>query len=236
MKNALILMTRIPVEGKTKTRLMSDLSGLECAQIHMCFLKDIFNVLNYVKDDIDIYLTYTPEDPFKIIECVIPNYISCFPQYGDNLGDRMSNALKHVLSKNYNKVLLIGCDIPHIQPENIIKAYDKLNYNDLCLGPTLDGGYYLVGMKKPIDIIFDNNLKWGYKTVLEGTLGICNKNNIKVGLTDKLIDIDTKDDLMHLFNEICSNKFKNKIMPTSTAKFILSREKGTEYAKRYIER
>lgn len=236
MKNALILMTRIPVEGKTKTRLMSALSGLECAQIHMCFLKDVFYVLNYIKDDIDIYLTYTPEDPFEIIDGIIPDYINCFPQYGDNLGDRMSNALKHVLSKNYNKVLLMGCDIPHIQPENIINAFEKLDYNDLCLGPTLDGGYYLVGMKSSIDLIFDNNLRWGYKTVLEGTLDICNKNNIKVGLTDKLVDIDTKEDLMHLFNEICNNKFKNKIMPVNTAKFILSREKGTEYAKRYIER
>jgi uncharacterized protein len=236
MKNALILMTRIPVEGKTKTRLMSILSGLECAQIHMCFLKDIFNVLNYIKSDVDIYLTYTPEDPFVIIEDIIPNYVKCFTQHGDNLGDRMNNAINYVLSKNYNKVVLMGCDIPHIQPQNIIRAFDELNYNDLCLGPTLDGGYYLVGMKNPTDLVFDNNLKWGNKTVLEGTLDICNKNNIKVGLTDKLMDIDTKDDLMSLFNEIINNKFKNKIMPMNTANFILTHKEGSEYAKRYIKR
>lgn len=235
MKNALILMTRIPIEGKTKTRLMSVLNGLECAQIHMCFLKDIFKIFSYLKDDIDIYLTYTPEDSFKIIEDMIPNYITCFPQYGDDLGDRMCNAIKYVLSKNYNKVVLMGCDVPHIQPENIRKAFDELNYNDVCLGPTLDGGYYLVGMKNIIDIVFSNNLKWGYKTVLEGTLDICNKNNIKVGLTNKLRDIDTKEDLMDLFNEICNYKFENKIMPINTAKFILSHKRGTEYAKRYIE-
>jgi len=235
MKNALILMTRIPIEGKTKTRLMSVLSGLECAQIHMCFLKDIFKVYRCIKNDVDIYLTYTPEDSFHVIEDIVPNYINCFPQQGEDLGDRMSNAIKYVLSKNYNKVVLMGCDVPHIQPDNIMKAFNELNHNDLCLGPTLDGGYYLVGMKKIIDEVFDNNLKWGYKTVLEGTLDLCNKSNIKVGLTDKLRDIDTKEDLMDLFNDIYNNKFENKIMPASTAKFILSHKKGTEYAKRYVE-
>ena len=76
---ALILMTRIPIPGKTKTRLMEIFSGKACADIHKCFLLDLFNVFKFLKEDIDIFLTYTPEASLNIIEDMIPKYIQCFP-------------------------------------------------------------------------------------------------------------------------------------------------------------
>ncbi len=218
MKKALILMTRVPIPGQTKTRLMTILSKQECANIHFCFLKDIFEMYEYIKDEIDLYLTYTPKEEYHIIKDFIPSYIKTFEQKGDTLGDRMKYAINKVLEKGYDKVVLTGCDIPQIQRGDVNKAFDNLDNSDVVIGPTLDGGYYLVGMKKSIDIIFDTEISWGEMSVLEGTIEICNQNNITTSLSNKLMDIDTKEDLFDLYEDIQINKFKH--IPKHTYKFI----------------
>ncbi|OPJ57269.1 TIGR04282 family arsenosugar biosynthesis glycosyltransferase [Alkalithermobacter paradoxus] len=233
--NALILMTRVPIPGKTKTRLMEILTGEECASIHTCFLFDIFNVLSKIKDNVDVYLTYTPEDEFKLMESIIPSYISVFAQQGETLGERMSNSIEYLLNNGYSKVILIGSDIPDIQSDDIIKGFDILNKNDLVLGPTFDGGYYLVGMKNIYKSIFSDNIKWGYKSVLEGTLDISNKLGISVGLAKKYKDIDTKEDLVDFWNRVKSGYFEDKISPQNTINFLRKYWGDNCYAERYIK-
>jgi len=221
--NALILMTRIPIPGKTKTRLMDILTGIECAEIHKAFLLDLFNLFNYLKDDVDIYLTYTPEDSFHIFGDMIPNYIKTFPQKGGDLGEKMRNAMEEVLDKGYDSVILIGSDIPNIQPDDIYKAFDLLEENDICLGPSFDGGYYLIGMKRLYSVIFDNDLKWGKKSVLERTVDIANREGLSVGLAIKHMDIDTKEDLLNFSEEMEKNN-KNMIIPQNTLEYIQNME------------
>ncbi len=218
MKKALILMTRVPIPGQTKTRLLEVINKEQCAEIHFCFLKDIFNIYEIIKEDTDIFLAYTPKERFNVIEGIIPNYITTFEQVGETLGDKMKNAINAVISKGYEKVVLTGCDIPQIQVEDINIAFEKLDTKDMVIGPTEDGGYYLIGMKKSNCIVFDKNLNWGYQTVLEGTIDICKKNSIDLGITNELIDIDVKEDLIELYNQIKDDKFK--IIPKHTYEFI----------------
>lgn len=222
--NALILMTRIPIPGKTKTRLMGLLTGEECARIHYSFLLDLFSVCNLLKHKMDIYITYTPEGNPSTLKNILPEYIEAFPQQGKNLGERMSNAIKKLLNK-YNKVILIGTDIPELQHNHIEEAFDVLDYNDICFGPTVDGGYYLVGMKNAHEDIFNNNIAWGKKSVLEGTIGIANRKGLKVGLCSKCRDIDTKDDLKVFMDKIKNKKIKWESYPYNTISFIESLEK-----------
>lgn len=234
--NALILMTRIPIPGKTKTRLMNILSPEECAQIHKCFLLDIFNSFEYIKNDLDIFLTYTPENSLDIIKDLIPKHIKCFPQHGYNLGERMLNAINHILNKGYSKVVLMGSDIPQIYPNHIRNTFLALDSSDIAIGPTLDGGYYLIGMKKIHKDIFNNNLKWGNKSVFEETIDMCNKLNLKVELCEKYMDIDTKEDLVEfrktLLNKI---KLKNKVIPENTMRFLDKHWSDDKDAQRYIK-
>ena len=124
--NALILMTRIPIAGMTKTRLMKILTGEECAEIHRCFLLDLFKMFNELRESADIYVTYTPENSLYLIDDIIPGFIDSFPQKGYDLGDRMDNAIQKLLNKGYSKVILIGSDIPSLQSEDIKKAYEEL--------------------------------------------------------------------------------------------------------------
>lgn len=218
--DALILMTRVPIAGKTKTRLMKMLTKEECAEIHRCFLLDLFQMFNKLKKTVDIYITYTPENSLHLINDIIPSFIDSFPQEGDNLGDRMDNAIEKLLNKGYSKVVLIGSDIPSLQPEDIKKAYKSLEDNDICLGPTNDGGYYLVGMKKKYKDIFSNNLKWGNKSVFEATVSIANNLGLTVGLTTKLNDIDEKEDIEDFMKKIKKGEFKVKILPINTIEFM----------------
>lgn len=217
---ALILMTRVPVPGKTKTRLMKVLSGEQCAEIHKAFLKDIFNVYEHIKDEVDIYLTYASEGCFSLLSDIIPNYVQCFPQIGEDLGERMLNSMEYIFSKGYSKVMLMGCDIPQIQPEYIIEGFELLENNEMFFCPTFDGGYYLVGMSRLCPEIFNNNLKWGNKSVLEGTLDICNRLGINVALGHKCRDIDTKEDFLYLTDKIRKGDLEGSLKCENTIEFI----------------
>lgn len=232
---ALILVTRVPIPGKTKTRLMEILSARQCAHIHKCFLLDIFNVFSFICKDIDIYLYYTPHKGFHIMEEYIPDNICCLPQKGNKLGERMNNAFKEVFDKGYEKVVLIGSDIPAIQPQYIDNAFESLDLADVCLGATQDGGYYLVGMKDMHEEIFNDHLKWGNNSVLEGTMEILNSLDLKVTLAEKQRDIDTKYDLIALKESIDAGYFNNKISPYYTIKYVNELWSGKQNAERQAE-
>ncbi len=234
MMDALILMTRVPVPGKTKTRLMEILSGEECAQIHRCFLLDLFNMLNRINLDIDVFLSYTPDPSFSIMADMIPDDIECFPQRGEGLGERMLNAIDDLFKRNYDKVVLIGTDIPDIQPVDIKKAFAILDHKDVCLGPTADGGYYLIGMKQLYPELFGEQLKWGNRSVFESTVDIGNRQNLKVGLCSKHRDIDTKEDLFALKEGILNGGLDEQMIPKNTFEFIKKCWSGAENVKGII--
>jgi uncharacterized protein len=233
--DALIIMTRIPIPGKTKTRLMNVFTGEECAELHRCFLRDIFNMFEIIKDDIEIFLTYTPEDSFDVIKEIVPGNIKTFPQQGEKLGERMMNSIDLVLTKGYSKVILIGADIPNIQPHDIKEAFETLDNSDVVLGPTFDGGYYLVGMKKLYGEVFNDNLKWGNKSVFEGTLDIANRLSLKTGLAKKYRDIDTRDDLISFVEHLSAQEQNFRVFPGNTMNFIKKCWSGFDNVKRRVK-
>lgn len=204
-KNGLIIFTRIPEAGKTKTRLQSKLSKEEGANLHKCFLKDIYDIFVNL-NDIDIIICHTEEGDLNILKNIFYKENLYIKQYGNNLNEKMYNAIKEVLSLKYDKCVLIGADIPEINKDDIINAFNLLNNNDFVFGASYDGGYYLVGMKEANDIIFKSgsgNLKY--------IINIVEANNLKYGLTNKKHDIDEYEDLIDLSKRINinDNKLKN---------------------------
>ena len=117
----------------------------------------------------------------------------------------MYNAIKEVLSLKYDKCVLIGTDIPEINEDDIISAFNLLNNNDFVFGASYDGGYYLVGMKEANDIIFKSG-----SGNLKDIINIVEANNLKYGLTNKKHDIDEYEDLIDLSNRINGNDNKLK--------------------------
>ena len=128
--NALIIFTRIPIAGKTKTRLQTKLSPEECAEIHKCFLKDIYKKMIDLKShDIDIIISYNPEGDLNILKEIFYNENLYIKQGINNLNEneKIYNSMKEVFSLGYKKCILIGTDIPEISKENIIDSFYLLD-------------------------------------------------------------------------------------------------------------
>lgn len=201
--NALIIFTRIPIAGKTKTRLQTKLSPEECASIHKCFLKDIYKKMKELKhDDIDIIISYNPEGDLNILKEIFYDENKYIKQKinSNNENEKIYNSMKEVFDLGYKKCILIGTDIPEISKENIIDSFNLLDDNDFVFGPSYDGGYYLVGMNKYNDIIVNTN-SGNLKNILSAIENI----NLKYSAIENRYDIDEYNDLIELNNRINNN-------------------------------
>lgn len=199
MNKALILFTRVPIPGMTKTRLMPFLSGEECANIHTCFVKDIYEKAKKV--DADIFVFYTPRDEKKLLESVLGTDVICLPQHGEDLGMRMKNAIGITLRMGYEKVVLIGTDIPQMHTETLKNAFDNLDEKEIVIHPTFDGGYYLIGMKREYDSIWQIE-RYGTNTVIYDTLQHMKRERLSTSVGQMYYDVDDKDDLYHLYDDL----------------------------------
>ncbi len=113
-------------------------------------------------------------------------------QKGEDLGIRMQNAFQDSFDTGYEKVLIVGSDLYDLTPNHINNAFEKLNTNDVVIGPAEDGGYYLLGMKKLQPNIFKNK-EWGTSTVRKDTLKDLQK--VTVHLLEELNDVDVIEDI-----------------------------------------
>lgn len=199
MANALILFTIIPAAGKIKSRLMPFLSAEECVSLHGCFLKDVYEKARTV--EADVYVFFAPRAKKADFKALLGEDAVLLPQYGDDLGQKMRNAIGAVLRMGYNKVILMGTDIPHIHTETIKNAFDNLKQKDIVIHPAWDGGYYLIGMKREYESIW-NLRRYGTNTVMYDTLQHMKAENLSISVGQMYYDIDCKEDLKQLWNDI----------------------------------
>lgn len=198
-KEAIILFTRVPIPGKTKTRLEKILSPQECAKLHRCFLMDLKAV--YEATGKDCFIFYTPAAEAARLISILGEDVPYHPQLGEGLGERMDHALTSVLAMNYHACILIGADIPQICPDDLEEAFDMLQSKDIVLGPTTDQGYYLIGMKQPQPAVF-KKLSYGHGNVLETTIGAIQNAGLTYGLIPEHEDIDEPLDLINFHKRV----------------------------------
>lgn len=195
--NVIILFTRVPLAGKTKTRLMPFLSGEECAVVHSKIIKRVYEAC--CRADADIIVFYTPEDEEgRLRKLIVDKNVQFVAQSGDGLGPRMGIAFEYVFSRQYKKAVLIGTDIPEISPEILEEAFSALDDNKCVINPTADGGFYLLGMK---DEYIDSWKidQYGNSSVFEATLKNLTESGIETAVGTELQDIDTKEDLLDYY-------------------------------------
>lgn len=192
MKRAIILFTRVPVPGQTKTRMMPQLTPGQCARLHACFLKDIEQVC--LQTGAEIFVYYTPEDVKGVLPSVLAGKHTYALQKGADLGERMSCAISEVLGQGFGQCVLIGTDVPELTRRDLQNAFAVLSKKDVVFGPTADGGYYLVGMKHMVKQAFEKQ-EYGHGKVLYNTLRRLKENGVTAGLTAEHFDMDTAEDL-----------------------------------------
>lgn len=195
---AVICFTRIPRPGKTKTRLMPRLSGEQCAGLHWAFLRDLREI--YASVDADLLVAHTPDPDWEQLKAVFPHAFF-FPQEGDDLGTKMNHALNLALSMGYEKCILTGSDLPLMTRDHLLSGFDALNNADVTLGPTSDGGYYLVGVKEESPFLFENQT-YGYGNVLKNTVAAIHAVGKSYCPALCCDDVDTPEDLPKLLNQL----------------------------------
>lgn len=198
MKQAVICFTRVPRAGHTKTRLLPVLEPRQCEDLHWAFLKDLAD--RYRELDAHLFIAYTPDPDWEKLKGVFPpaGYI---PQKGNDLGERMYRAIRKVWDLGYESIVLTGADLPLMTAEHLLSGFEALEENDIAIGPTSDGGYYLIGMKAPSREVFRVE-GYGGATVFENTLAAAKAAGLTVGIAAKCDDVDTPEDLRALAREV----------------------------------
>ena len=192
MKNRIIFFTRVPKVGTTKTRLYDFISPDTAVVIQKKLMKKNYNVLKECGEEIVVYHDGQSIDD-KLMENILENREFSY-QVGETLGDKMYNAIDEEL-KSSDKVILLGSDIYNLQENMIHAAFENLDEYDVIINPSVDGGYFLIGMKKAIKEVFDLP-SYGDNTVLENLLTVCNEQKLSYYLGEAGLDIDTKEDLL----------------------------------------
>ncbi|TYA53113.1 glycosyltransferase [Formosa maritima] len=198
--NLIIVFIRNPEIGKVKTRLAKTIGNQSALNIYKHLLNHTEQTLREL--DCDKAIFYSE----KVNENDIWNANSYqkHQQIGEDLGSRMLHAFKYAFDNKYEKIIIVGSDILDLKPDHISETFLKLESHDVVIGPALDGGYYLLGMKQLQPHIF-NNKSWGTATVLEDTLK--DLQLLDVYLLEELNDIDTFEDLNNykLLKELITN-------------------------------
>lgn len=206
---SIILFVKYPVEGKVKTRLGETTGNKKAAEIYSLLAENIIGNVKRLKNTYN-YIFYSDDSEKDKIKSWIKG--SCFyaPQKGNGLGERMSNAFKLVFGHGAKKALIIGTDIPNLSTEIIEQAITKLDEFDIVIGPSPDGGYYLLGMKKFIPGLF-KDITYSTSSVFVETIRKTEDMNLTHYILDEKADIDTEKELKNWLQNSQSNILKQKI-------------------------
>lgn len=190
MKKAIIIFVRNPELGKVKTRLAQEIGEKETLQVYIDLLQHTHDITNGADCDRFVYYAdYINENDLWENE----NFIKKL-QEGESLGNRMMIAFFELFQQGYSKVVIIGSDCPEITGFIIEDAFDKLDTTEVVIGPSPDGGYYLLGLTHLVPELFKNK-QWSTDTVLADTIKDTVSLRKSCSFLTELSDIDTADDL-----------------------------------------
>jgi uncharacterized protein len=190
----LLFFIKNPGRGKVKTRLASAIGDKTAAKLYRRFLLEMLFTLN--RGTFLFYLCFHPENSLNDLKDWLGDHYLYTPQMGENLGQRMKNGFVEAFSMNFKRVVLIGSDIPDLPLEFIEEAFNSLGEKDAVIGPSFDGGYYLIGFRdKTFSPKVFEGIPWGTEKVFEETMKVLEKERLTVHTLQLLRDIDTIEDL-----------------------------------------
>ncbi len=195
--NAVITFIKSPEKGRVKTRLAKGVGENAALVLYQCFVMDVLDMVRSTPWALRVY--HYPEKSGRRIRSWLGNDLDLFPQAGTTLGDKMKNALAETFAAGYERAVLIGSDLPDLPSDIINNAFNALNRTDAVIGPSPDGGYYLIGFtaKGFVPRIF-NNIPWGTHRVFDLTLNNFSDHGVSPVCLPVWRDIDTKVDLQAL--------------------------------------
>ncbi len=231
-KKILVLMAKEPRAGKVKTRLCPPLSEKQAAELYKCFLLDKIAALDQIrtaKSNIQCALAFAPTRALDFFQRFAPSWLELVPQVGPDLGQRLIGLFGHFFDRGFDQVVVTDSDSPTLPREYLEKSFDLLEHSDLAIGPSEDGGYYLIGLKAKQPMLF-RGILWSTDKVFIETINRAEKEKLAVSLLPNWYDVDTPLDLERLRCDLksqgrkaqdqaqASKRFLGKMVPSSPSR------------------
>ena len=213
--SCILFFVKLPEKGSVKTRLAKDLGRNFVLALYENFVFDMLETL--AKADLPIILYFHPPESGAAVSRWLGGNYLYVSQNGSDLGERMKNAFKDAFERGFSKAVIIGSDIPDLKISILDMAFNSLHANDMVVGPSVDGGYYLIGFRHNsfLPEVF-KGISWGTDTVLKDTLKILREKNYRAHFLPEMRDVDTIEDLKALYERNKDTAFAN----SRTMKFI----------------
>lgn len=186
----LIIFLRKPELGKVKTRLAATIGAEQALAVYERLLHHTLECAA----KLDVMRAAWTTGNGDVTELLAPYDFTVYEQQGNDLGERMEFAFEQAFANGNSPVLIIGTDCPGLTQEILEQALEALRDHDAVLGPARDGGYYLLGLKRPFSEAF-HGVQWSTETVARDTINVLKEHALTVHLLPKLIDVDTEQDL-----------------------------------------
>lgn len=191
--DTLVVFVRHPIPGRTKTRLAARIGEDAAARLYDAFVRDL--VGRFAGAAFAVRWDVAPPDPgFAERFGVAPG--DCGVQTGEDLGARMRDAFARSLTRDGRRCVLIGSDAPHLPLARVEEAFERLSACDVVLGPAMDGGYYLIGMRRPHELF--SGISWSTSSVLAQTMERAGALGLEVIQLEEDFDVDETEDLDRL--------------------------------------
>ncbi len=216
-RRCLVMMAKFPEAGLVKTRLAADIGHRPAAELYECFIRDLLQHL--ASDTWSFRLAISPGEKTKETASLFGHELTQIPQRGEGLGDRMENVFHEIFGAGFEYVVLIGSDAPDLPLDFIDEAFTALADQDAVLGPSCDGGYYLVGLRRDgfrKGLFAD--IPWSTPEVFSMQLRHFRDKGLRAYILPPWRDIDTLADLVALVNLAGATPFSE----SRTMKYLLA--------------
>ncbi|GAK61556.1 hypothetical protein U27_01457 [Candidatus Vecturithrix granuli] len=204
-RECVLFYVKWPEPGKVKTRLAADIGDEHAAGFYRCFILDMLAALAHNPQPICI--CYAPaESEFNFRRWLGPAYYY-LPQSGDDLGERMQRSFQQAFQRGFESACLVGSDLPALPPEYVNEAFTRLHQYDSVIGPSNDGGYYLIGFRRETFFpeIFQN-IAWSQPTVYQVTLAKYRQRETRLFPLFSWDDVDNWRDLQQWYQLGCDKR------------------------------
>ncbi|MBV9230489.1 MAG: TIGR04282 family arsenosugar biosynthesis glycosyltransferase [Chloroflexi bacterium] len=219
---ALVVMARYPEVGKTKTRLARTIGDTAVVELYRAFLADLAQ--RFAGQCCALHWAYTPAevDYQAFTATLAPAHAQqmwSFPQQGPDLGVRLHHVFQWTYAQGFQRTIVIGSDSPQISRETVASARDALDEADVVLGPSDDGGYYLIAMRKPYDVF--SGIPMSTDVVTQMTIEAARRQGLTVHLLETLFDVDELPDLQRLAHLLAAD---STLAPITAAHMVTMKE------------
>jgi rSAM/selenodomain-associated transferase 1 len=199
--NALLVIAKRPSAGQTKTRLTPPLRPADAARLYECFLRDTLDIARAVPGA-RRFIYYAPAEAAGYFATLAPDF-ERLPQAGAGLGERLDHGLARCLAAGFERVVVMDSDSPTLPAAYVAQAFEALRVSDVVLGPSDDGGYYLIGATRPQPRLV-REVEMSQPNLLADTLTLAAQMGLRTALLPAWYDVDTVQEFMRLQAELAA--------------------------------